>query len=161
DVDPSVPGQAYPEAKTVPVVADAGAFCDRLAGLFEAARPAPALPPPAARPFPRTVASGAGDRVHPARLADAVQAVFVGGGRLGMAATGQARAGAVTRLRFTDPERWRGPSGLVGSMGHFATGVVGAALATSRPAVALVGDGSMLMLNEVSTAVATGAPAIW
>jgi acetolactate synthase-1/2/3 large subunit len=38
---------------------------------------------------------------------------------------------------------------------------VGAALATSRPAVALVGDGSMLMLNEVSTAVATGAPAIW
>jgi acetolactate synthase-1/2/3 large subunit len=78
-----------------------------------------------------------------------------------MAETGNPLAWAVNRLRFTDPERWRGPSGLVGSMGHFSTGVVGPAVATSRTAVALVGDGSMLMLNEVSTAVATGAPAIW
>jgi acetolactate synthase-1/2/3 large subunit len=92
---------------------------------------------------------------------DAVQAVFVDSGQLVMAETGNSLAWAVNRLRFTDPTRWRGPSGLVGSMGHFSTGVVGAALATARTAVALVGDGSMLMLNEVSTAVATGAPAIW
>ena len=46
-------------------------------------------------------------------------------------------------------------------MGHFATGVVGAAIAGGRTAVAIVGDGAMLMSNEVSTAVKTGAPAVW
>jgi acetolactate synthase I/II/III large subunit len=161
DLDPSVHGQAYPAVKTVPVVADTGAFCTRLAELFEAGQPASVLPAPGVRPFPDAGLPGHGDRIHPGQLMDAVQAVFVDTGQLVMAETGNALAWAVNRLRFTDPEHWRGPSGLVGSMGHFSTGVVGAALATSRPAVALVGDGSMLMLNEVSTAVATGAPAIW
>jgi len=161
DLDPSVHGQAYPAVKTIPVVADLGPFCTRLAELFEAGQPAPVLAAPGVRPFPEAAPPGRGDRIHPGRLMDAVQAVFVDGGRLVMAETGNALAWAVNRLRFTDPERWRGPSGLVGSMGHFSTGVVGAALATSRTAVALVGDGSMLMLNEVSTAVAKDAPAVW
>ena len=161
DLDPAVHGQAYPAVKTVPVVADAGAFCTRLAELFEAGQPAPVLTAPGVRPFGDAAPPGPGDRVHPDRLIDAVQAVFVDSGQLVMAETGNSLAWAINRLRFTDPTRWRGPSGLVGSMGHFSTGVVGAALATARPAVALVGDGSMLMLNEVSTAVATGAPAIW
>jgi acetolactate synthase I/II/III large subunit len=161
DLDPSVHGQAYPTIKTVPVVADTGAFCTRLVELFEAGQPAPVLAAPGVRPFPDVAPPGRGDRIHPGRLIDAVQAVFVDSGQLVMAETGNALAWAVNRLRFTDPEHWRGPSGLVGSMGHFSTGVVGAALATSRTAVALVGDGSMLMLNEVSTAVATGASAIW
>ena len=161
DLDPSVHGQAYPAVKTVPVIADTGAFCTRLAELFEAEQPAPVLAAPGVRPFPAAAPPGRGDRIHPGRLIEAVQAVFVDSGQLVMAETGNALAWAVNRLRFTDPMRWRGPSGLVGSMGHFSTGVVGAALATSRTAVALVGDGSMLMLNEVSTAVATGAPAIW
>jgi acetolactate synthase I/II/III large subunit len=161
DLDPSVHGQAYPAVKTVPVVADTGALCTRLAELFEAGQPAPVLPAPVVRPFPDAGPAGHGDRIHPGRLMDAIQAVFVDTGQLVMAETGNALAWAVNRLRFTDPEHWRGPSGLVGSMGHFSTGVVGAALATSRTAVALVGDGSMLMLNEVSIAVATGASAIW
>lgn len=161
DLDPSVHGQAYPAVKTVPVIADTGAFCSRLVELFEAGPPAPVLPPSGVRPFPDAAPPGDGDRIHPGRLIEAVQAVFVDSGQLVMAETGNPLAWAVNRLRFTDPKQWRGPSGLVGSMGHFSTGVVGAALATSRPAVALVGDGSMLMLNEVSTAVAKGAPAIW
>ena len=161
DLDPSVHGQAYPAVKTVPVVADTGAFSTRLAELFAAGQPAPVLAAPGIRPFPDAVPAGRGDRIHPGQLIDAVQAVFVDNGQLVMAETGNPLAWAINRLRFTDPTRWRGPSGLVGSMGHFSTGVVGAALATSRTAVALVGDGSMLMLNEVSTAVATGAPAIW
>ncbi|HKS98914.1 MAG TPA: thiamine pyrophosphate-dependent enzyme [Rugosimonospora sp.] len=160
DLDPSVPGQAYPAVKTVPVPAEAGAFCTRLAGLFEAEPPrVPAAP--GARPFAGTTPAGRGDRIHPGRLMDAVQRVFVDSGHLVMAETGNPLAWAINRLRFRDPMQWRAPSGLVGSMGHFTTGVVGAALASSRKAVALVGDGSMLMLNEVSTAVATGAPAVW
>jgi acetolactate synthase-1/2/3 large subunit len=46
-------------------------------------------------------------------------------------------------------------------MGHFTTGVVGAAIAGQRTAVAIAGDGAMLMLNEISTAVKFGAPAVW
>jgi acetolactate synthase-1/2/3 large subunit len=161
DLDPTVHGQAYPASKTVPVVADAADFCDRLAELFETDRPTPVLAAHNVRPFPDAPPAEDGDRIHPGRLLDAVQAVYVDSAHLVMAETGNTLAWAANRLRFTHPRLWRGPSGMVGSMGHFATGVVGAALATSRPTVALVGDGSMLMLNEVSTAVAAGAPAIW
>ena len=63
-------------------------------------------------------------------------------------------------LRFPTPGRYR-VSTLFGSMGHSAAGVVGAALATGRKAVAVTGDGSMLMNPEVSTAVQYQAPAVW
>jgi acetolactate synthase-1/2/3 large subunit len=46
-------------------------------------------------------------------------------------------------------------------MGHFAAGVVGAALARDGKAFAVVGDGSMLMNCEITTAVQRGAPAVW
>lgn len=46
-------------------------------------------------------------------------------------------------------------------MGHFVTGVVGAALARNGKAVAIVGDGAMLMNSEVSTAVKYQIPAVW
>jgi acetolactate synthase-1/2/3 large subunit len=48
-----------------------------------------------------------------------------------------------------------------GPMGHATTGVVGAALATGKKSVAVVGDGAMLMSSEISTAKASGAPAVW
>jgi acetolactate synthase-1/2/3 large subunit len=159
DTDPSVFGRAYPDVRTVPVPVDAGAFAEELAALFEACPTAALAPAPDAR----TAAEPAGydEPIHPGHLMDAVQAAFIDKGLLVMAETGNALAWAINRLRFADPRQWRAPSGLVGSMGHFSTGVVGAALASARRAVALVGDGSMLMLNEVSTAVATGAPATW
>lgn len=160
DLDASVPGRAYPEATTIPVLADAGAFADALAGLFEAdgvLRPVPVL---AAYPFQEEPVK-TGDLVDPGRLMAAVQSVFVDNGVSVMAETGNTLAWAINRLRFADPLQWRAPSGLVGSMGHFSTGVVGAALASPRRVAALVGDGSMLMLNEVSTAVHARARAIW
>ncbi len=46
-------------------------------------------------------------------------------------------------------------------MGHAAAGVVGAALATGRRAVAVVGDGALLMTNEINSAVKFGARAVW
>lgn len=49
-----------------------------------------------------------------------------------------------------------------GSMGHAVTGVVGASLALNQKAVAVVGDGAMLMNGgEVSTAVEYKIPAVW
>jgi acetolactate synthase-1/2/3 large subunit len=161
DTDPSVPGQGYPEIKTVPVTADAGAFADELAARFEK-RPSPArVPAPASGPVIPPVAASLDRPIHPGYLMDVVQEVVVDHGFLVMAETGNAMAWAINRLRFSDPTLWRTPSGLVGSMGHCSTGVVGAALVSSRKSIALVGDGTMLMLNEVSTAVATGAPAVW
>ena len=80
DLDPSVHGQAYPAVKTVPVVADTGAFGTRLAELFEAGQPAPVLAAPGVRLFADAVPAGPGNRVHPAWLIDAVQAVFVDSG---------------------------------------------------------------------------------
>jgi acetolactate synthase-1/2/3 large subunit len=161
DTDPSVPGKGYPDVKTVPVTADAGAFADELAALFEQRPATVSAAAPDARPFAGAAAASGNGRVHPGHLMEVVQHVFVEHGLLVMAETGNAMAWAINRLRFTDPRQWRTPSGLVGSMAHCSTGVVGAALASSRKTVALVGDGTMLMLNEVSTAVATAAPAIW
>jgi acetolactate synthase-1/2/3 large subunit len=46
-------------------------------------------------------------------------------------------------------------------MGQATAGVLGAALARGKKAVALVGDGAMLMNSEISTAVQHGAPAVW
>jgi acetolactate synthase-1/2/3 large subunit len=160
DTDPSVPGQGYPEVKTVPVVADAGAFADELAALVEKRR-SPMPVAPATRPITAPVAASHDRPIHPGYLMDVVQEVFVDHGLLVMAETGNAMAWAINRLRFSDPRQWRTPSGLVGSMGHCSTGVVGAALVSSHKTIALVGDGTMLMLNEVSTAVATAAPAVW
>jgi acetolactate synthase-1/2/3 large subunit len=46
-------------------------------------------------------------------------------------------------------------------MGHAATGVVGAALARNGKAVAILGDGAMLMNSEINTAVKYQIPAVW
>jgi acetolactate synthase I/II/III large subunit len=162
DVDPSVPGAAYPDVPTTAVRCEVGPFCDRLAELFEADGTAGPALDCGARPFEEAPATPRSTGpVHPRDVMDAVQRVFVDRGVPVMAETGNALAWAVNGLRFNEPGRWRTCSGLVASMGHFATGVVGAALASGRSAVAIAGDGAMLMANEVSTAVHEGAPAIW
>ena len=76
-----------------------------------------------------------------------------------MAESGNSFAWANHALRFATPGRYR-TSAAFGSMGHFVTGVVGAALAKGK-AVVLAGDGAMLMNNEINTAVAYKAPALW
>lgn len=48
-----------------------------------------------------------------------------------------------------------------GSMGHAVSGVIGAGLTHGDKAVAIAGDGAMLMNNELSTAVQYGVSAVW
>jgi acetolactate synthase-1/2/3 large subunit len=160
DADPAIPGRAYPQAVTVPVVAEVGAFCAALAARFEA-EPTPRVVPDVVPPFDRAELPADRGRIHPGRVMDAVQAAFVERGVPVLAETGNTLAWAINRLRLSHPSGWRAPSGLVGSMGHFSCGVVGLAIASTSTAVALVGDGAMLMSNEVSTAVHRGVPAIW
>lgn len=63
-------------------------------------------------------------------------------------------------LTFREPCRYRISPGL-GAMGHYASGVIGLTANQSDVVVAIVGDGAMLMSNEVSTAVRYHLPAIW
>jgi acetolactate synthase-1/2/3 large subunit len=77
-----------------------------------------------------------------------------------MSESGNSFAWANHALRFSSPNRYR-TSAAFGSMGHFVAGVVGAALGRQGKAVVLTGDGAMLMNNEINTAVAYQAQAIW
>ena len=160
DIDGDVPGRAFPEATTLSVVADAGAFLRELLHRMPPRSELPrALPVPAARP-PVDAASVPG-RVHPAALMDAIQRQVVDGSdAVVLAESGNAFVWATHRLRFATPGRYRASTG-VGAMGHAAAGVVGAALAGPRRAVAVVGDGAMLMHNEINTAAKYGARAVW
>ena len=63
-------------------------------------------------------------------------------------------------LRFRNPGRYRVSTGF-GSMGQAAAGVIGAAMGSGKKAYAIVGDGSMLMLNEINTAANYDINAVW
>ncbi len=164
DVDPRVPGVAFPQAQTLAVQADAGDFLEALLAAWPKGapqRPAPAL----ARPHPAHPAPGgdghaASRRVRPSVLMGAIQrAVVDQGDAVVLAESGNAFTWATHFLRFSQPGRYR-VSTNVGSMGHVATGVIGAAI-TRGSAVAIVGDGAMLMNSEVNTAVKRQARAVW
>ncbi len=163
DIDPEVPGTAYPEADTFGIQADAGLFLDQLlrripAGFAKPARAA-SVKPDFDDPVPIRL-TGRGP-VRPQVLMRAIQSsVIDGSDALVFSECGNSFAWCNHHLRFPSPGRYR-VSTLFGSMGHSAAGVVGAALATGRKAVAVVGDGSMLMNSEVSSAVQYRAPAIW
>lgn len=158
DLDPTVPGAAFPSATTFAVQAEIGEFTRRLIARLPAAKPRPrpvvrrALPPPlVARPD---------ELIRPRFVLEALQRVVVeGSDALVLTESGNAFAWGNNALVFNQP-RYRVSTGY-GSMGHVTAGVVGAALGRRSKAVALVGDGSMLMNSEVSTAVQYSAPAVW
>ena len=159
DVDPQVPGAAFPEAPTLAVVADVGAT---LRAILAGIRPPNGCIP---REFPHPgierVARRADGDVRPEALMDALQYwVVEGSDAIVMAESGHSFLWTNHRLRFAQPHRYR-VSTSFGSMGHMAAGVVGAALATNRKAVAVVGDGALLMTNEINSAVKFKAPAVW
>lgn len=158
DADPTVFGVAYPHVPTHAVVADVGAYVEALLGALGPGRkpaPVPVHPMPVPPP-PR-----ADGRVRPQVLLDALQRRVVDGSDAWlMAESGNAFCWSTHHLRFPTPGRYRASTGF-GSMGHAACGVVGAALARRGKAFALVGDGAMLMLNEVHAAVQHRADAVW
>lgn len=92
---------------------------------------------------------------------NAIQGIIVeGSDALVIAEAGNSFAWGNYILQFTKSGRYRVSTGF-GAMGHAVTGVVGAALARNSKAVAIVGDGAMLMNSEVSTAVQYKIPAVW
>ncbi len=162
DVDPSAFGRAYPNARTVGIQADIGEFLELLLARWpdESKQSAMLV---TSRPRPTLVPRAADDRgpVRPQMVMDALQRhVIDGSDALILAESGNSFAWSNHLLRFAAPDRYRVSTGF-GSMGHATTGVVGAALARRGKAVAVIGDGAMLMNSEVSTAVQYGAKAVW
>lgn len=162
DLDPDVPGVAFPEASTIGIQAEVGTFLDALLSRFPEPGPRCALPRITDDgPSTEVTWASAREPVRPQALMHALQRRIVqGSDALVLAECGNAFAWCNHHLRFSTPGRYR-TSALFGSMGHCASGVVGAALARRGKAVAVVGDGSMLMNCEVSTAVQYRAQAVW
>jgi len=160
DIDPEVPGTAYPDAETFAIQSDVEAFVTALLKYFpEQSSQLPNVILP--RPERRVTNPGKDGPVRPEVLMNLIQRLIVeGSNAVVMAEGGNSFAWAIHHLRFIKPGQHRVSTGF-GSMGHFATGVVGAALACKSKAVAIVGDGAMLMNNEVSTAVRYQVPAVW
>jgi acetolactate synthase-1/2/3 large subunit len=162
DIDPEVPGVAYPSVETFAVHSEARVFvqalCKYLAvSTFTDRSKNECLP----RPSGNILMQPTEGQVRPQLLMELIQrAIVEGSDATVMAESGNSFAWAIHLLRFTNSTRYRVTNGF-GSMGHFVTGVVGAALARSGKAVAIVGDGAMLMNNEISTAVKYRIPAVW
>lgn len=163
DVDASVLGASFHTAPVRGVVAETRGFLAALSAALRArgvTGPVASESAPIALPAPPTLAPRPG-RVRPQFLMQAVQRrVIDESDAVVMAEAGNSFAWTTHLLRFDDPRRYRA-SIAWGSMGHFVAGVVGAALATGGRAVAVVGDGAMLMNNEISTAVRYRARATW
>ena len=158
DVDPAVPGTAYPDAPTLAVVGDVGATLD---ALLASALPEPAKTVDLPRPTITPLARRADGPVRPEALMDAVQQHVVDGSdSVLLAESGNSFLWTTHRLRFAQAHRYRISTGF-GAMGHAAAGVVGAALGRRGRAVAVVGDGALLMTNEINSAVKDGARALW
>lgn len=159
--DPAPLAGPYPECELLTIHADVGAVVD---GLLARIPPPPtALPltaPPIRPPPPPLEGPPSAGVVRPRALLDAIQREVVDRtDTLLMAEVGNAFAWALHHLRLPDPRLrvsvdW-------GSLGHFAAGVIGPVLAGRGRALALVGDGAMLMGNELATAVRLALPAIW
>lgn len=156
DIDPDVPGVAYPVVPTFAIASEVKLFLQALLDKLPECQWQPKLLPNPATPIVTPRETGL---VRPELLMNKIQQQIVEETEaVVMAEAGNSFAWATKLLRFNQPNRYRISTG-VGAMGHAVTGVVGAAI--SQKAVAIVGDGAMLMNSEVSTAVRFGIPAVW
>ncbi len=163
DTDPGAFAAAFPGTDGLGVVADCQELLialDRRARAtgWYARRPRGPAAPHVGRPAPLSPEPGEVRtpfvmQVVQDRVVDRTDAIV-------MSEAGNSFTWVNHALRFAEPGRYR-TSAAWGSMGHFTTGPVGAAAASGRRAVAVVGDGAMLMNNEINTAVAYRADVVW
>lgn len=99
--------------------------------------------------------------LHPIDVMDIIQRVAINKNNCYIAAEGgNSFCWASHYLKFSQAGRYRVGTGF-GAMGHYACGLVGIAAGHKECAIGIIGDGAMLMANEVSTAVRYHLPAIW
>jgi acetolactate synthase I/II/III large subunit len=160
DIDRKVPGTAYPSVETLAINSDVGVFVKALLKYFPD-RPVTSKVTSLPKSKRDLIHPRADGKVRPDVLMNIIQRVIVEqSNAVVMTEVGNSLVWAIHLLRFAEPCRFRISTGF-GSMGHFVTGVVGAAFAQNSKAVAIVGDGAMLMNSEVNTAVKYQVPAVW
>lgn len=160
DIDPDVPGLAFPDMPTYGIQAELETFLNALLDeLPEEHKAEPVQVESHKRPSsltPRRLGP-----VRPQVLLDAIQRRIVDETEaIIVAEAGNSFAWTNHQLCMPRAGRYRANMGW-GSMGHGATGVLGAAMHHADKAVSIVGDGAMLMNCEVSTAVQYNIPVIW
>ena len=159
DLDPSAFGAAFPGVPTLGITAEVRAF---LQALLKRWPEQPELCSVVHSRRTRTPASLAREfgRVRPSYLMGLIQRRIVREtNAIVLTEAGNSFVLGSHHLRFMDPLRYR-VSTRFGAMGQAVAGVIGAALSADK-AVAIVGDGAMLMLNEISTAAQYRIPAVW
>lgn len=158
DLDPDVPGNAFPQVETLIVQAEIGEFLRALlADLPDDPQPIAIAP----RPTIERLVPREAPRIRPQYLMQCVQSRIVEGSQsVILAESGNSFAWTTRHLSFATPHRYR-QSGLFCPMGHVSAGVLGTAAVTRRRAVAIVGDGAFLMQNEISTAAEANADVTW
>jgi acetolactate synthase-1/2/3 large subunit len=161
DINPAVPGTVF-DAPVLAVHAEVGTFVDSLIARAASIphRPFRSGGRPACRALAGRPAVLGEEGVSPQSLMNRVQRSVVDAGVPVLVEPGSAMAWASNLLVMRNPGQLRIVGGF-GSMGQMACGVLGTAVAGRRPALCLTGDGSLLMNNEISTAVEYGIPAIW
>ena len=160
DLDPEVPGAAFPDVPTLAVHAEIGAFVGEWLRRTATRSIAHAIPPHGRRRLPPlSIRRGP---IRPAWLMAMLQRVVVDeDAAVVFADAGNSMAWTIHHLRFDRPGRYRAGLGWA-SMGHGSTGCLGTAIASApTKAVSVVGDGAMLMSCEVSTAVQYGLSVVW
>jgi len=159
DLDPEAFGTAYPNVSTFGVQAEIGAFLKALLARWPERSSSDEYAAPRSKSQPRTQRSFG--PVRPSYLMEVIQREIVDRSDcIVLTEAGNSFTLGSHYLRFRNPGRYR-VSTSFGSMGQAAAGVIGAALGGGRKAVAIVGDGSMLMLNEINTAANYNIDAVW
>ncbi|MEX0791345.1 MAG: thiamine pyrophosphate-binding protein [Actinomycetota bacterium] len=138
------------------VQGDVGQFLEMLIPLLDRSGNQPRFP----SPYPRFPRARKAPGVRPQYLMGALERHLIARDCPILVEPGSAMAWATHWIKVPEPGLLRLPSQF-GSMGHMTCGVVGRALAGPGPAACLTGDGSMLMAEEVHTAVDRGVRAIW
>jgi acetolactate synthase-1/2/3 large subunit len=160
DLDAEAFGTAYPDVPTLAVQSEVGSFLrDLLVAWPTQSDPDDELVPSVIPE--RALAARSNAAVRPSFLMQAIQREIVEGSQaIVMTEAGNAFSLGSHHLRFPESCRYRVSTGF-GSMGQATAGVLGAALARGNKAFAIVGDGAMLMLNEINTAANYGLGAVW
>jgi acetolactate synthase-1/2/3 large subunit len=160
DLEPEAFGTAYPDVPTLAVQAEIGAFLrDLLVAL--PAEPVNDVAEKSEPTLPAPLSALEDAAVRPSYLMQVIQREIVeGSSAIVITEAGNSFSLGSHYLHFPDPNRYRVSTGF-GSMGQATAGVLGAAMARSNKAFAIVGDGAMLMLNEINTAANYGIGAVW
>jgi acetolactate synthase-1/2/3 large subunit len=160
DLDPDAFGAAYPNVPTLGVESEIAGFLDAVAAAWpKDLKPTVRSLPPPRKPEPLIPPrEGA---VRPSFLLQEVQRLIVERTDAPIITeAGNSFIHGTHYLRFEAPGRYR-VSTSFGSMGQASAGVIGAAMAHGGKAFAILGDGAMLMNNEVNTAANYGVGAVW